>query len=49
MITFYVQDAVGSVLNQLAANPDLTRLSLPAIFQYREFFVLSELFFFFFF
>ena len=28
-----VQDAVGSVLNQLSSNPDLTRLSLPAVFQ----------------
>jgi len=29
-----VKDAVGSVLNQLSSNPDLTRLSLPAVFQY---------------
>ena len=25
---------MGSVLNQLSSNPDLTRLSLPAVFQY---------------
>merc|ERR1711991_114403 len=29
-----VKDALGSVLNQLSSNPDLTRLSLPAVFQY---------------